>query len=370
MFDFGKFLAWIRGGLLEPTPTWEAYKADNHSWKTTAMQLSAPLVVGAGVLALVLGSLLGSGGGFKTFIVTLLMSAVWFGGGGFIASFLASKFGGEDSYDRAWSALSFASIPGVVGSVLGTVPWIGPILSLAGGIWTIIMLWQALPVFLNVPLDKRAGHFFSTLGLGIVLMFVTSSLLVAFGLWSFGSDIRSNDYSGSDSKSTEPQGRSERYTGNNTNNRNNSNPVINDDLSKGASFFGLGREVDYLQAAEKDRYEPPVDGMLSAEQVELTVKFLAATERLRTASSAAFEKLKKDKTEQPSLGDLMQGMKGLVNAGTAEMQAVKSGDGNWAEHTWVKKQLFDAQIHQDLNNTSAHNFELYQAHEEALKGRL
>jgi hypothetical protein len=52
------------------------------------------------------------------------------------------------------------------------------------------------------------------------------------------------------------------------------------------------------------------------------------------------------------------------------MQAVKSGGGNWAEHEWIKRQLFEARLHEDLNDKTAHNFELYQKYEEQLKDWL
>ena len=103
--------------------------------------------------------------------------------------------------------------------------------------------------------------------------------------------------------------------------------------------------------------------------MERTIKFLAAAERLRDASAKSLEKLS-DENNEPSLSDLFKGVKGLVGAGTAEMQAVKSGGGNWAEHQWIKKQLFEGTIHQDLNDTTSHNYELYQEHEEALKDWL
>ena len=163
MFDFGKFLCWIAGGLFEPVKTWKTYKAENHGWWNTATQLSIPLVVAAGVLSLILGWLFadsylldgGGGGGFTGFIFSLIMSLVWFGIGGFCASFLAGKFGGTDNFNQAWSALTFASVPGVAGSILGTLPWIGALAAFVALVWSLVLLFKALPTFLDVPANEQ-----------------------------------------------------------------------------------------------------------------------------------------------------------------------------------------------------------------------
>ena len=385
MFDFGKFIAWTRDGLFEPATSWQTYKEAGHSWKTTAMQLSVPLLVASGVLTLILswmfsGSyVFGRPSFFGAFIFSLLMGLVWFFLGSFLASFLAGKFGGKDDFDQAWSALTFAAIPGLVGSVLGTLPWIGWLLSFAAGIWTLVLLWQALPVFLDVPLEKRVGHFFATLGLSIVGLLITGTVLGTMGFYSSGYGSN-NDWSyereerisngqvsieeriqdryndGAGNKGGSANSRTERPTGGPTGG--------NED-----SMFGFGREIDYMEAANNDRYTPPGDGKITEQQLDLTMRYLAAAERLRDASKENLERLG-DNNDEPSLSDLFKGVKGLMTAGTAEMQAVKSGGGNWAEHEWVKKQLFEARLHQDLNDTTEHNWELYQEHEEQLQSWL
>lgn len=378
MFDFGKLLSWISGGLFEPEKTWETYKADGHQWKTTAGQFSLPLIVASGVLSLILGWLfsgsyvLGGSGGFAGFIYGLIMGLVWFGLGGWIASFLASKFGGTDSFDNAWSALTFASIPGMVGSVLGTLPWFGWLLALGGFIWSLVLLFQALPKFLDVPEERSVGHFFATLGLSFVAMLVTGTILGTLGLGmastsgdgSFGddswADIQREIDDARDDRSSRPS-----VDASNPRNSGSRDATDNND----GSMFGFGREVDYLEQANEDRYAPPSDGKLSEKQVDTTVRYLAAAQRLRDASQDNLEKLGSENSE-PSLSDIFKGVKGMLSASTAEMQSVKSGGGNWAEHEWVKKQLFEARLHQDLNDTTAHNFELYQQYEEQLKDWL
>lgn len=384
MFDFGKFTNWLSGGLLNSHATWETYKSEEHRWTATAAQFSAPLIVLWGVGAVLLGWLFGTGNGFADFIGPLISGVIWFALAGFVASFFAKNFGGTNSFDQAFAALTFATIPTAIGSVIGTLPFIGWLIALAGFIWTIMLLWQSLPVFLDIPLERRTGHFFATLAVSLIGMIFTGFLFAAIGLGGAMLSMSSDDSSASpvdyDPADTYKQRNSTSVSNNNpSNGTNNSSSAPRPGSSttttttaakdSGAGFFGFGREVDYLESANLDTYAPPADGMLQEAQVERTAKFFAAAGRIREASTESFKKLE-DKNNQPSLGDFVKGMKGLVGAGTAEMQAVKSGGGNWAEHEWVKRQLFEARIHQDLNNTTAHNYELYQAYEEQIKDWL
>jgi hypothetical protein len=64
---------------------------------------------------------------------------------------------------------------------------------------------------------------------------------------------------------------------------------------------------------------------------------------------------------------MYSGAGGFMSANNAEMEVVKSGGGNWAEHEWVKQQLRIAQIQQgEGSDANAHNYELYQEYEEQL----
>ena len=51
---------------------------------------------------------------------------------------------------------------------------------------------------------------------------------------------------------------------------------------------------------------------------------------------------------------------------TSEIEVVKSAGGNWAEHQWVRESLRTAWIQKDINDTVAHNYELYLEFEDQL----
>ncbi len=52
------------------------------------------------------------------------------------------------------------------------------------------------------------------------------------------------------------------------------------------------------------------------------------------------------------------GVGAALGMATAEMEVVKTGGGNWAEHLWVKRQLRIALIQKDISDAVKHNYEL------------
>ncbi|MEM7218291.1 MAG: Yip1 family protein [Pseudomonadota bacterium] len=361
-------LDWLTGGVLDSDATWREYRAADPDWLTTARALSLPMLAAGGLVALLLTWLFSDyGRPFYAFLGAIIPSLIWFGLGGVIASFLAARFGGEESFSRAWAALTFAAIPAVLGNALSPLPLVGWLLALAGAIWGLVMLYNALPVFLGVPEDRRLGHFLATMGLSIVGLIVAYALLGAIGLGAlFGGgdrDLPSEDWREQVEQRVEEELARER-----------SRSDADDDRSVSASeaeggMFGFGRELSYLGDAGDDAFAPPSDGKVTEEQVRRVVHFLQAAQTLRDESGAALEKLNED-GDEASLGDIFKGIKGAISAGTAEMQAVKSGNGNWAEHEWVKQQLFGARLHKDLDATTSHNYELYQRYEDELADLL
>ena len=181
MFDFGKFVALITGGLTNPQPTWEAYLGEVPGWQKTAIQLTAPLVVAAvlvgWLLALILGGIFMFGG--RGLLLGLILALLWAGIAvtvmSFAVSLLAGTFGGRNDFDRAFAGVSLAYIPGWVGMALSGIPFIGWLFSLIGTIVGLVFLYRIIPLAVNVPEDKRVVHFILT----IVLVFVINLIVAA-----------------------------------------------------------------------------------------------------------------------------------------------------------------------------------------------
>lgn len=177
MFDFNKTTRLIRGALFEPQSTWRAYSSEANSWMQTARELTLPLIVGTLILTLILSIVfndpvflqLGLGGwlfgavfGFAGFMIVA-----------FILAILAGVFNGNNDFDKAFAAVSLTAVPSYAGIVLGTLPWIGMLLSLGLMIYALVLLYRIIPDYLAVPEAARVKHFV----LSLVAVFVVSLLL-------------------------------------------------------------------------------------------------------------------------------------------------------------------------------------------------
>lgn len=190
MFDINKSVDLIRGGLIDPRATWQSYATENRSWQDTAMLLTLPLIVGswigAGILSLIFRrySLFGAGAGFGHWLFSLIVTLIEIGIASLIFAYLAGVFEGRNDYNKGLAALSLAAVPGYVGNIVSPIPFIGWIVMLALGIVSLVFLYQIMPMYLEVPEDKRVVHYVVSLAASIVAMFILAAILGAGGLMS------------------------------------------------------------------------------------------------------------------------------------------------------------------------------------------
>lgn len=354
-FDFTKTLALIKGGLLDHQNTWKTYLEDCPDWRQTALVLTGPLFILNVLLSLILSRLTGGyavygyiGGWFNALITSLVMGAIGFAILVLVFNFLAGIFKGTANFSRAFAAVSLAVIPAwVAGAVAGLVPYLGFLVALAGGILSLVYLYRIMPLALNVPDDKRVVHYVVSLVAVIIINMIIGFTL---GLGNVGNQYRSSGYTPSE----------------NAGSRSANSGVLGE----------VARQAELMDTASADRYDPPADGELNEDQVEEYVSVLQKTRALHAEYQKKMEKLaaemdaKQKAGESPSMADIGKmytGAGGLMVANNAEMEVVKSGGGNWAEHEWVKQQLRVAHIQQgEGSDANAHNYKLYKKYEDDL----
>ena len=139
----------------------------------------------------------------------------------------------------------------------------------------------------------------------------------------------------------------------------------------GSMFGGAIRQAEMMAAAEEDRYSPPSDGNLTEQQVREFIRVMDRATELQADKEKRLQALaeKAGDDEQLSmsdLGELMGSVADLAGMQGGQIEVVKSAGGNWAEHQWVRESLRTAWIQKDINDTIAHNYKLYQKHEEQL----
>jgi len=354
-FDYTKTFALIKGGLLDHENTWKSYLEDCPDWRQTAMVLTGPLFILNVLLSLIFSRLVGGyaiygyqSGWFSALITSLVMGAIGFALVVLVFNFLAGTFKGTANFSRAFAAVSLAFIPAwVAGAVAALIPYLGFLIALAGGILSLVFLYRIIPLALNVPDDKRVVHFVVSL---VAVIIINMIIGVTLGLGNAGNQYRSSG-----------------------------NSVQSNSVGKTASSGVVGeavRQAELMDAAGADRYDPPADGELDEDQVEDYVAVLRKTQAIHAEYAEKMDKLaaeikaKEAAGETPSLSDfgkMYSGAGGIMSANNAEMEVVKSGGGNWAEHEWVKQQLRTAHIQQgEGSDANTQNYKLYKKYEDEL----
>lgn len=354
-FDYTKTLALVKGGLFDHENTWKTYLEDCPDWRETALVLTGPLLVLNALLSLIFSRMTGGyavygyqGGWFSSLISSLIMGALGFAILVLVFNFLAGVFKGNANFSRAFAAASLAVIPAwVTGAIAGLIPYLGFLIALAGGILSLVFMYRIVPIALNVPDDKRTIHFVVSLVAVIVINMVIGMTL---GLGNSGNNYSNSGYSARDNNGGKP--------------------------ASTGMFSEAIRQSEIMEAAAADTFEPPSDGELDEDQVEEFAAVLRKTRAIHADYAEKVDKLAKELEakeaagESPSLSDfgkVYSGAGGMMSINNAEMEVVKSGGGNWAEHEWVKQQLRVARIQLgEGSDANAHNYKLYKKYEDEL----
>ena len=196
-----------------------------------------------------------------------------------------------------------------------------------------------------MPGDKRVLHYIVSLLSSFVCMLLISSLVAAL-----------TGHSGAGSQ---------RYR----------DDAVKSPLESTGLFGGMARQGQLLEAAESDEYRAPADGKISQDQIEEFIRVMDRTRELREQQTARLKAIG-DKADQEGglsisdFGDIVSGAQNMAGLQTAEVEVVKSGGGNWAEHQWVKNALRTAWIQKDGSAAIRHNYRLYQQYEDKLQASI
>lgn len=343
MIDVNKTIAILKGGLLNPSKTWDSYLGKSHTWQETTTLLSAPLIIVSAVAAAILAWIFSShyifaaSPGFGGFLIGIIAAFAGLFLAAFIFSFFAGVFNGEHNFNNGLAAVSLAAIPSYAGSILGTLPWIGWILSLALSILGLIFLYKIIPSYLKVPEEKRVIHFIVSLLVTLIVAVFLGMLLGIGGVATTGH--------------LKPHA---------------------DSSSSHSMFGGLGRQAELMEQAGNDRYDPPKDGNISDVQMKKYVSTMQKVADLRVEQEKKLQQFQQQNQEKKDysfsdIGALTSGMNAVMGSVNAEMEVVKTGGGNWAEHRWISDQLRIAMIQKDISDAVKHNYSLYLEHEEQLR---
>lgn len=335
MFDIEATIKWVTEVLKDPDRAAIAYKEMAAPWKQTFLQISLPVYVAGCVVGYIVamttgGSFLFGGVTFGFFLFSLLWSLAWTFVIAFIFDYLAGVFADKRNFDAAYALVGLAIIPAALGNAASPLPWLGWLIGLAAGIYSLMLAYRFIPVFLELPEESRIKHFV----VSIVAAFLVN-VIVSITLGSmFGSAIMSVAVPDIDS-----------------------NPGV-------GILGGLERQASFAESAMNDTYDPPADGKLSKSQVE---RYIDVKKKTQMLSERIAEELENIEEDEVSASDIFGGVGDVLRLSTAEMEVVKTAGGNWAEHQWITNQLEVARVQRDINDTVEHNYELFKTFRESIE---
>jgi hypothetical protein len=116
-----------------------------------------------------------------------------------IVDALAPKFGGQKNGVQAFKVVAYASTASWIAGIGQVLPWVSMLILLAGGIYSIYLLYLGLPQTMKCPAEKAAGYTAVTIVIAILLSWLIS--FAVGGIIGVGSTMRGSGLPGvSDSR--------------------------------------------------------------------------------------------------------------------------------------------------------------------------
>ncbi len=364
----------VLNAIIKPEEVWKKELSNETQWQDYLKYPILPIVVIVSIISGILTKLLGyhmpvigvmypsttdvilqiSGS-----IIIFVISMVIFG---FIAAYLSDMLGGKKDMNRAVKMLFLISIPSLVGQIFTTLPFVGWVFGLGLSIYSLVLLYRAIPEFLGVSIENRVKHF-----IFFIIAAIVTSIIINMTL---GRIFAPKDMMSHINKDIiiNTQDRNQETKPISSGKEKSDNPVQDyiESMSKG------DYNQDIITDSADDSFTPPKDGRLSKEQVE---KFIAYAKKAKIVEKEQAKRLKekyeqKEKSDDFSISDIFNGLKDVSNLATLEMKVVKSNGGNWAEYQWIKDRVREAYYTPSLNETTKYNADLLKGYEEVIKSVL
>ncbi|HMM56114.1 MAG: YIP1 family protein [Xanthomonadales bacterium PRO7] len=209
--DFNKLIARAKNILLTPKTEWPVIAGETETVQSLYLNYIVVLAAIPAVFGFIKNSLIGStwfgvtvhtgiGAGITGMIVYYVLSLLMVFVMALIIDALAGTFGAQKNQVQALKTVAYAytaSWIAGVGVILGM--GLGALIALAGGIYSIYLLYLALPNTMKCPPEKAGGYtavsIICAIVLGWILMLIVASFTGAamFGAASSGIHIGSSD---------------------------------------------------------------------------------------------------------------------------------------------------------------------------------
>ena len=174
-------IARVKGVLLQPQAEWRIIDAEFATEKSLFTRY-AMILAAIGPVAGLIGGVAFSHTPIVSALVLAIVSYVLSLAGvfilGLIINALASSFGGVPNRIQAMKLAVYAYTAAWVAGIFNLVPALS-VLTVIGGIYSLVLLFLGLPVLMRTPEDKKVVYFIVILLAGVVLSVILFAILGA-----------------------------------------------------------------------------------------------------------------------------------------------------------------------------------------------
>lgn len=181
--------------LAAPKEEWPKIAGKSDSVRDVFMRYVVPLAAIGPVCGFIGGQLFGIGAfgfsyhpslmaGLTNAITTYVLALVSIFVVGWVASFLADKFGGQGNFARAFKLCAYSFTAAWVAGVFDLIPALG-ILVLLASLYGIYLFYLGATPMMSVPQDKAGGYTAVTI-VGVIVIYIVVGLLTTSITGIFG----------------------------------------------------------------------------------------------------------------------------------------------------------------------------------------
>jgi hypothetical protein len=182
--DFSKLIERAKNILLTPKTEWPAIAGETTTtgdlYKNYVLILAAiPAVAGFIGMSMLgfglfrIGMSIALTASLVGYVLSLVLVYVY----GLVINALAPTFGGQKDAMQALKTSVYASTAVYVAGIGGIIPVLGWLISLAGAVYTIYLLYLGLPTTMKCPQEKAVGYTAVSVIVGIVLGWIVSLIV-------------------------------------------------------------------------------------------------------------------------------------------------------------------------------------------------
>ena len=185
--NFNSLITFLKRTVLEPEQLWQEENSKSYTLIDFFKQVALPIVVVTSIFS-TLGILLF---GYRvpltdivmhpTFtdalmafirsIVMFLITIVIFG---WLSAYIASILGGKYDFTKGAMMMFLVSIPSLIGRIFSTTPYIGAIIVIATSIYSLVLLYRAPTILLDLPAENKTKAFILFFIVGIIVSILLS----------------------------------------------------------------------------------------------------------------------------------------------------------------------------------------------------